>query len=213
MSLVRAWMRALSGASGAALLVPAGVFAAMVLLALGGSFGQLGELGQAFAGPSTPNALSAASPAPTASGAGLLPVVSAAPATVATATAGMGQAGTGAGPTPGGTPVRPPATPTPRPAPPATPTPTAPPINNGCGSACTPPAPKPTVIDQLVSTGTSVTRNVPGPVGQLATQTLQQVGTTVDQLFTPHAVLGLARLGASAGAAVTHLDSALTKLR
>src|SRR6266567_809934 len=63
MPLVRAWRRGLSGASGAALLVPGEIFAALLLIALAGSFGRLGGLGQAFTGPAAPGRTPVASAA------------------------------------------------------------------------------------------------------------------------------------------------------
>ena len=51
MSLARAWRRQLYGASSAALIVPSAMLAALVVLALGGGFNQVGVLGQIFAGP------------------------------------------------------------------------------------------------------------------------------------------------------------------
>jgi len=50
------WRRQLWAASGAALIVPLAMVAALVLLALGGGFSQLGVLGQIFAGPPAPSA-------------------------------------------------------------------------------------------------------------------------------------------------------------
>jgi hypothetical protein len=52
MSLARVWRRQLLGASTAALIVPFAMFAALVVLAIGGAFGGVGVLGQLFAGPS-----------------------------------------------------------------------------------------------------------------------------------------------------------------
>src|SRR5437763_6710485 len=65
MPLGRAWMRGLWGASGVAVLVPGGIIAAMVLLALSGSFGRIAGLGQAFSGPAPPNVTSGPSTAGT----------------------------------------------------------------------------------------------------------------------------------------------------
>src|SRR5690242_4856013 len=56
MSLARAWRRQLYGASSAALIVPSAMLAALIVLALGGGFGQVGVLGQIFAGPPAPSA-------------------------------------------------------------------------------------------------------------------------------------------------------------
>jgi hypothetical protein len=198
MSLVRAWMRALSGASGAALLVPGGVFAAMVLLALAGSFGQLGQLGQALAGPAAPSVAKVASVSVPRGRAALLPVVSASAPTLATTAVPTGATGgTVVTPTPGGgsTPGRPPGPP--NPAPPGPPRTNPTPTPTGCGSACNQTAPKPTAIDQVVTLGTSITSTVPGPFGPLATQTLKQVGATVDQLIPSNAHGRLAHVGSA----------------
>jgi hypothetical protein len=179
MPLVRAWMRGLSEASGAALLVPGAIVAAMVLLALGGSFGQLGGLGQALGGPALPTATRVASPPARAA---LLRGVSlGTPAGVRTSAAGgvggrfvqpppnSGSSGGGKAHSPGGGgggQAQPGGT---RP--------------TGCGSTCSSAAPKPTLADQVVATGTSVTSKLPAPVGQLATEVLKQVGAIVDQVL------------------------------
>jgi hypothetical protein len=52
----------------------------------------------------------------------------------------------------------------------------------GSGSG-TPPAPRPTVVDHVVSVGTSVTSKLPGPVGTLTTTALQSLGQTLDRLI------------------------------
>jgi hypothetical protein len=46
---------------------------------------------------------------------------------------------------------------------------------------------QPTLVDNVVSLGTSVTKNIPGPVGGLTTQVLQSLANTVDGMV-PHAV-------------------------
>ena len=53
-TLARSWTRQLFGASGAALLVPGAIAAALVVLAFAGGFGRLSSLGQALSGPSLP---------------------------------------------------------------------------------------------------------------------------------------------------------------
>src|ERR1700680_78675 len=53
-SLARAWRQKLFGASGVALMVPGAVAGAFAVLALAGGFGRIGDLGQAFSGPSIP---------------------------------------------------------------------------------------------------------------------------------------------------------------
>src|SRR5262249_43767566 len=55
-----AWRRQLYGASSVALIVPSAMLAALIVLALGGGFGQVGVLGQIFAGPPAPSAASGA---------------------------------------------------------------------------------------------------------------------------------------------------------
>src|SRR5581483_11047836 len=55
------------------------------------------------------------------------------------------------------------------------------------GSPPAPPPQPPTVIDKVVSLGTSVTQRVPGPVGTVATQTLQSVGHTLNGILSPRA--------------------------
>src|SRR5437764_2564422 len=59
MSLARAWRRQLYGASGAALLVPGAMLAALAVLALSGGFARLGALGQVLSGPGLPAAAGA----------------------------------------------------------------------------------------------------------------------------------------------------------
>ena len=56
MTLARMWRRQLFAASSTALIVPSAMIAALVALALGGGFSQLGVLGQVFSGPPAPSA-------------------------------------------------------------------------------------------------------------------------------------------------------------
>jgi len=189
MSLVRAWTRALSGASAAALLVPGGIFAALLVLAFAGSFGQLGRLSQAFAGPAPPAAVQPAAAATASGRTALLPVVTASARVSGTAarstSAGAGAAVLGNGIGNGSTPAT--STGPSSPGRAISPTgPTGPPTGTRppCASACNPPPPqRPTVIDQVVSLGSSITSTVPGPAGQLASQALKQVGAAVDQVL------------------------------
>jgi hypothetical protein len=199
MSLPKVWTRQLYEAWGVALLVPAAVIAALLVLALGGGFGGLGALGQLVSGPAVPagSALSAAvTPGVRGGhrGAGLLPVVPAAPLARRHVTASAVVSGrTSAPPVQGGTgvsspargrtgsgigsggrsaappPVKPPPSSTP-PAPTPTPTPTA---------------PLPALVNQVVAVGVSVTSKLPGPLGQLGTGVLQSLGQTLDSLLTP----------------------------
>jgi hypothetical protein len=50
----------------------------------------------------------------------------------------------------------------------------------------------------VVNLGTSVTRKLPGPVGQLTTQLLKQVGSTVDKILpTDRGAKAVTQLGAT----------------
>lgn len=199
MSLARAWTRQLFGASGAALLVPGTVVVAIALLGLAGGFGQLGTLGQAFAGPALPTIGSA--PPQDHGQRSAPPVVpgshaAASPASVAVVTAGSAPAGSTVGGGPGGrsggsqggsgasngnggggpsgrsgSGAHHVGSSPGQPAP--APTPTASP----------PPTSKPTLVDGVVNAGKSITEKVPGPVGTTATQLLQSLGRTVDGLL------------------------------
>jgi hypothetical protein len=210
MPLVRAWTRGLSGASGAALLVPGGIIAALLLLALAGSFGRLGGLGQAFTGPAafSPGPAASAVHAPPGGAPALLGVV-AAPAAVVAPAAVAGRS-TRAG---SGVAIRPPATPPGKApsgaaggAPTAPPSPGTPTGPGACGS-CTPPPPPThqTLVDQVVNLGTSVTSKLPGPVGQLTTQLLKQAGATVDRVLPTDRLPTPARTVGQVGATLSQL--------
>lgn len=199
MTLARAWRRQLLGASSAALVVPSAMFAALVVLALGGGFSQLGVLGQIFAGPPAPR-LGGAISGHAVGGAArsslasipMIPGPSRAPgvtpgvrsslrqgSTVPVSTVAPGRAGgaapiltQGAG---GGTQ---------RPAPPpggSPPSGTAPHPPSPTPS----PSPQPTPVDQVVQVVTSVTQQAPAPVGPLATQVVQSAGSAADSLLPP----------------------------
>jgi hypothetical protein len=192
MSLARAWTRQLYGASGAALLVPGAIVLALVLLGLAGGFGQLGTLSQAFAGPAVPGgstsvggvvSAGAATPVlPIARGGAPAPLLAAARAG---AGAGTGL-GTGAGgPRAGTGPLRGsgstgPGTGSTGPGPGRGSGPTA-----GGGAGTGGGGGQPTLIDHVIELGTSVTKQVPGPAGGLATQLLQSVGKSVDSALAP----------------------------
>jgi hypothetical protein len=201
MSLARAWRRQLYGASSVALIVPSAMLAALVVLALGGGFGQVGVLGQIFAGP----------PAPSASGGALtaghggaaaraLPVIPVAALLAGPARPGTGRAGTtprggrtvpvasgGTGralaPVGGVAPIVSGGGQVPVPSRPA-PAGSAP-----TGSAPTQPAPqpspspRPTPVDQIVKTVTPVTQQLPAAVGPAATQAVQAAGSAADSLI------------------------------
>jgi hypothetical protein len=210
MSLARAWRRKLFGASGAALLVPGTIAAAFGVLALAGGFGHLGSLGEVFSGPSIPAAIQPKPNAPGASGRAIRAALHIG-ATTTTARPGgptrmvaarsvaptgspsrtdtiQGTTGSGGHSGSGGTTSHGSPPPAPRPPSPQ-PSPTAP-----APAAPAPPPPTPptkTPIDGVVAVGTSVTQQVPGPVGTLATQTLQSAGATLDQILrTPAAGAG-----------------------
>ncbi|MGI8429049.1 MAG: hypothetical protein ACR2OB_07025 [Solirubrobacteraceae bacterium] len=230
MTLGRAWMRQLFGASGAALLVPGSVVAALFVLAFAGGFGRLSTLGQVFSGPAVVGAPGAVShrpatglglPAAATSGAGSTAGLGAGvtsgagaarSAAGATGTSGVGARSTGgrviAGGTgglgaPGGSggtggsrgsgshgsqggfaPGQP--GPAPGAAPPVAPLSGAP----------------PTLVDDVIKIGTSVTGAVPGVVGALGTQTLDALGAVVDR-FLPLRLGGVLASDPPAGAAPT----------
>jgi hypothetical protein len=72
MDLVRAWRRQIFGVSLVVALIPASVVAALLVLAIGGGFGRVADLGQVFTGPAvsgpsqTPAASSSAGQIPAA---------------------------------------------------------------------------------------------------------------------------------------------------
>jgi hypothetical protein len=197
MPLVRAWTRGLSGASGAALLVPGGIIAALLLLALAGSFGRLGGLGQALSGPAEPGSAPSVNSlvsAP-AHAAALLPVV-ATPSGAAAVVARPGGAGVGGGSLrPGGhtgatAGASSSGSGTGTPGPPSG---TGTPPGSTCGASCSQPQPPPSPVDRVVSVGTSVTSKLPGALGQLTTQVLKQVGATVDRISPTSAHANVSR--------------------
>lgn len=198
------WGRQLCAASSAALIVPSAMVAALVALALGGGFSQLGVLGQIFAGPpaSSAGALATAAPSsrvgaraagsalpviPVAQFVASRPVSGAVGRTRATPVVPAPHSGIGsAGGTiaPGGTATHPVSSGgagssagTPRPpAPPPVPAKPSP-------SPAPGPAPKPTVVDQAVQVVTSVTSQVPAPVGSTATNVVQAAGRAIDSVL------------------------------
>ncbi len=206
MSLARAWRRQLYGASSAALIVPSAMLGALVVLAVGGGFNQVGVLGQIFAGPSVPGASGGALAAGHAGApAHSLPPIPVAALGAGPSRPGTGQAGpgsgpgrTGAGPRPshgpsqsggaiggvvpivGGGSVAPVPS---RPAPTGSaPTESSPPA----GPSPQPqPQPRPTPVDRIVNTVTPVTQQLPGPVGPAATQAVQAAGSAADSVLPP----------------------------
>jgi hypothetical protein len=188
MILVRVWRRQLVGGIGAATIVPGTLIAALAVLALAGGFARLGALGQVLAGPTAPVASSAIGHggAPRPLPAALVATLSAAgtPAQPAGGGTAVSRPGNGASPGSSGVPST------------AGPPPVVPPGGGGGGGGggargpatrsrpSPPPAskPQPTVIDGIVTTGTSVTSQVPGPAGSAATGALQAAGSTVDSI-------------------------------
>jgi hypothetical protein len=178
MVLARAWRRRLYGGVVAAAFVPAALVAALLALAVSGGFGQLGALAQTLSGPPAP-----AAPPPAVNHQVSPRVLAAlsAPASMRIASAGAAAqtgsvARTAVGTVPAGGspgvahhrsashPVAPP------------------PLRHHPAPGRTP---HPTVIDGIVSAGTSATTQVPGPAGSAATQTLQSVGSTLDKILPP----------------------------
>lgn len=206
MTLARAWRRQLYGASSVALIVPSAMLAALVVMALGGGFSQVGVLGQIFAGPPAPSGAGGTA----AGGEGgaatrSLPVIPT--VTVESsrpggprggATGGPGRTGTHRGVAPG--PSRGPSQTggalapvggiapvvsvgTSTPPAPAGSAPSQPPPQPG-------PSPKPTAVDRIVKTVTPVTQQLPAPAGSVATQAVQSAGSAADGLLPPPAGSG-----------------------
>jgi hypothetical protein len=197
-TLARMWRRQLFAASGAALIVPSAMIAALVALALGGGFSQLGVLGQVFAGPPAPSAgaLAMSRAAPATAG-GSIPTISVAQTDVGPAGRGSASAGgrvraavtapraggvapgvgsSGGTIAPGGTtrPIVGGAAPAPvSPARPA-------PVSSSPSPA---PSPRPTPVGTVVKVVTSVTSQVPAPVGPAVTQAVRSVGSAADDLL------------------------------
>jgi hypothetical protein len=203
MSLARAWRRQLYGASSAALIVPSALLAALVVLALGGGFGQVGVLGQIFAGPPAPAAPGVG--AGVGAGPGVLArTVAALPAAALVrsragtgyARARRGTGGQGAGvtrrPVLTGGAIAPvtgvaPIVSTGAPAPPR-PTPSRPAPSGSAPSPPSPspgPGPRPTAIDQVVKTIAPVTQQLPAPAGPAVTQVVQAAGSAADGVLPP----------------------------
>ncbi|MGO9907987.1 MAG: hypothetical protein ACLP4R_23135 [Solirubrobacteraceae bacterium] len=205
MTLARMWRRQLFAASSAALIVPSAMIAALVALALGGGFSRLGVLGQVFSGPPPPSAgpLKPGGVTARTSGAAI-PVIrvartvanrpasggartQAAPAVTApgTGVASTGLASSGGTIAPGGVTIRPitGGPPTSGSAPPPQPAPvsSSPSPSPNPGPA---PSPRPTPVDTVVKAVTSVTSQVPAPVGPAITQTVQSAGTAADTLLS-----------------------------
>lgn len=185
MPLARAWVRGLSQASGAAVLVPGGILAALILLALAGSFGRIGGLGEALSGPaasgSSPLAQALTRPVSHASG---LPVVSAPAATGRVRAGSTGTAARGAGgvSSTGPTTAPPSAARGGHPMTPGIPAAIPPGAPPGCSSCSHPPVHQ-TLVDRVVSLGTSVSGKLPGAAGQLTTQSLEHVAAAVDRVL------------------------------
>jgi hypothetical protein len=180
---------------------------ALLVLALGGGFGQVGVLGQIFAGPPAPSVAGGA-----ANGGGVGPLSRSLPAIPAVALLaspsrpaarrvvsgpGRGRArvvpvtsrGTGGAIAPvggvapvisgpGRAPV--PSHPAPTASAPAGPAPAQP---SPQPAPSPKPAPKP--VDRIVNTVTPVTQRLPAPAGPAVTQAVQAVGSAADGLLAP----------------------------
>jgi hypothetical protein len=200
MTLARVWRRHLWAASSAALIVPAAVLAALAVLALSGGFGGLGVLGQVFSGPpaprvgplpsaavGTPSAAASISVIPVAHRlAGRPPTNATGRGSVPVLRPGVSSAGgvrsTGGAIGPGGATTRPVSSSRPVTGSPA-PVPAAPNPSSGGQSSNPSPSPQPTVVDQAVQVVTSVSSQVPGPVGSTATNVVQAAGSAVDKVL------------------------------
>jgi hypothetical protein len=199
MSLARAWRRQLYGASGVALIFPSAMLAALVVLALGGGFSQVGVLGQIFAGPPALGA-GAASGGGGGSAARVaarsLPVIPAVaisrrPARRFIPAGGPSSpgvsrqtGGAGAAPIVTGAPIR--STPRPGPGAPSRPAQGSGSSGSGSPGSESPsptPQPKQTLVDPVVTVVTQVTQQLPPPVGPAATQAVQAAGSAADGIL------------------------------
>jgi hypothetical protein len=174
--MVRAWRRELYASLSATVIVPGALLAALAVLALAGGFARIGSLGQAFSGPPLPaasaSAQTGARASRAASTAALLALaagartfagaVAVAPSIKAPAHGGSGAThGHGAPGT--GVHAHQPAK-----------------SSTRSSQPLASPAPHPTLIDEVVSQGTSVSRQLPAPAGPAATQALQSAGSSLD---------------------------------
>jgi hypothetical protein len=213
LTLARAWRRQLYGASGLALIVPGAMLAALFALVLAGAFSQVGVLDQVFAGPSLPavgtqSGQSAGTRLAASMSTSTIPLVPAParsptrlPASAGGSTGSRRSAsapsrgvqrtggavngspltgGTGSTGAPGGGTVTPVSqvpggsgAPAPAPAPVTT---VPPPIR-------TPSPPARTPVQTIVTTVTSVTQQLPPPVGAAATGAVQAAGAVAEQLL------------------------------
>jgi hypothetical protein len=198
MSLAQAWRRQLLGASSAALIVPLSMLAALVALALGGGFSQVGVLGQIFAGPPAIGATDAGS-----GGGGVavglprsVPVVPSVATAIRRPRPGRRVVGSGATSRPsnrtdaaGRAPIvtAAPIRSTPRPGPGASsrPAPGSSPQPSPSPAPHAGPPSQPTAVDKVVTVVTPVTQQVPAPVGPSATQLVQAAGSAADGLLPP----------------------------
>jgi hypothetical protein len=171
------------------------MFAALLVLALGGGFGQVGVLGQIFAGPPAPSAPGGAG---LSAGAGAiarsLPAVAARalrPTTPGTghpaapiAPVGSGSRRSGGALTPAGG-VAPIVVATGG-STPARPAPTGSAAPTSAPSAPAPqPSPKPTVVDRVIKVLTPVTQQLPVPAGPAVTEAVQAAGSAADGVLPP----------------------------
>jgi hypothetical protein len=199
MSLARAWRRQLYGASSAALIVPSAMLAALVVLALGGGFGQVGVLGQIFAGPPAPSvAAGVANGAAAGASVSTLPVIpGVAPGPAASGHprsghravpvgSGTRRSGGALAPVGGVAPIVSAGGSAPRPMPVGT-APTATGSAPPAGSPSPPPgpSPEPTVVDRVIKVVTPVTQQLPAPAGPAVTQAVQAAGSAADGLLPP----------------------------
>jgi hypothetical protein len=164
-----------------AAIVPALLVASLVVLAVAGGFGGLSALGQAFSGPSVPASALAGGPGGTVTRPlppRLVAALSSPPAATRLAS-GAVVAPTTSGGGPRATP-RPPVSS----APPARGRPPAqsPPAGGSPQATRPGPRPQPTLVDNVVAAVTSVTSQLPRPVGPAASNTLQQAGSTLDSI-------------------------------
>lgn len=205
MSLARAWRRQLYGASSVALIVPSAMLAALIVLALGGGFGQVGVLGQIFAGPAAPSVGAGAVGGGAVTATRTLPATAAAAlrasmrgaghraTRVAPVSARSGRGGGALAPVRSVTPIV--ASGGSAPVPPA-PTGSVPSASASSQPSPEPgPSPHPTVVDRVINVVAPVTQQLPAPAGPAVTQAVQAAGSAADSLLPPGVGPGVSTTG------------------
>jgi hypothetical protein len=184
--MVRVWRRRLLGGLGVTMIVPGMLLASLALLGAAGGFGGFTALGQAFSGPPAPTSALAglrtgAPPHPLP--ATLVAALSKAPASSSVpggAPGGPASSGSGSAAVPGPlASIGPPASGSQRAYGPIAP---GAPASRSAPQPQPQPQPQPTVVDRIVGAGSSLTGQLPSPVGSTAASALKSAGAALDSI-------------------------------